>query len=207
MSSFSLQRRFSILVLVLSASFASAAIAADPNVVRASHSQTANDESRESDNAKPDDMSYSPQWPEPPNTGAMLVRLCVGTFVVLGVCVGTLWFGKPWLQRLKVAGAGSPSLFIEGSVGVGNRAMLYLVRVGSTQLVVGTDSTGLKSMIVIPATFKEVLDEQVPEIETDAVAMPNPFPPIEMVGQTAPQVITSPRSFDRRTFNRSDSQE
>lgn len=107
-------------------------------------------------------LAYSPNWPEPPNTGAMLLRLVCGTVFVLALCVVSLWLGKPWLLKLQgvTKSAGQP-LQIEGSVTLGNRAVLYLIRVGDTQLVAGTDPTGLKSLITLPASFKEVLDEQV----------------------------------------------
>lgn len=112
------------------------------------------------------EMTYSPQWPEPPNTGAMLLRLCLGTVFVLALCVGSLWLGKPWLQKLQAGASGTQALKIEGSVTLGNRAVLYLVKVGDTQLVAGTDATGLKSLLALPASFKEVLDDQLPG-ETD----------------------------------------
>jgi flagellar biogenesis protein FliO len=170
---------------------------ADPKVTRASHETVAKEASWETatpqtlpaepKETKDAELTYSPQWPEPPNTGAMLLRLCVGTFVVLGLCVGSLWLGKPWLKRLHIAGTGNPSFFVEGSVAVGNRAMLHLVRVGGTQLVAGTDATGLKSLIALPVSFKDVLDEQIPD--TEAV------------------VATSPPQFDVRTFQRPVSKE
>ena len=119
--------------------------------------------------------AYTQQWPEPPNTGAMLLRLCLGTVFVLVLCVGSLWLGKPWLQKLQANGTASQAMKIEGSVMLGNRAVLYLIKVGDTQLVAGTDPTGLKSLIALPASFKEVLDEQLPGEEPAAVASPENF--------------------------------
>lgn len=108
------------------------------------------------------DLTYAPQWPEPPNTGAMLMRLGFGTAFVLVLCVGSLWFGKPWLMKLQTKGLTGQALQIEGSVTLGGRAVLYLVKVGDTQLVAGTDATGLKSLIALPPSFREALDEQLP---------------------------------------------
>lgn len=113
--------------------------------------------------AAPDaSLTYSPQWPEPPNTGAMLLRLGLGTAFVLVLCVGSLFLAKPWLQKLQTTGAGNQALKVEASVPLGNRAVLYLVKVGDTQLVAGTDATGLKSLIALPTSFKDMLDQQVP---------------------------------------------
>ncbi|MBS0205396.1 MAG: flagellar biosynthetic protein FliO [Planctomycetes bacterium] len=109
-----------------------------------------------------DSLVYSPNWPEPPNTGAMLLRLVLGTVFVLTLCVVSLWLGKPWLLKLQgVTATGGQALQIEGSVTLGNRAVLYLIKVGDTQLVAGTDPTGLKSLITLPSSFKDVLEEQV----------------------------------------------
>jgi flagellar biogenesis protein FliO len=117
------------------------------------------------------DLTYSPQWPEPPNTGAMLLRLCLGTVFVLALCAGSLFLARPWLQKLQTTGAGSQALQVEASVPLGNRAVLYLVKVGDTQLVAGTDATGLKSLIALPGSFKEMLDEQVPITEAPALRL------------------------------------
>lgn len=120
-------------------------------------------------------FSYSPDWPEPPDTGAMLMRLVFGTVTVLVLCVGTLVFGKPWLKRLQIKGTMNPAFHVEGSVVVGQRAMLHLVRVGGVQLVAGTDASGLKSLVVIPTPFKDVLDDQMTEPEAAPVANPDPL--------------------------------
>ena len=131
-------------------------------------------------------LAYSPQWPEPPNTGAMLLRLCLGTAFVLALCVGSLWLGKPWLQKLQAGGGtATQALKIEGSVTLGNRAVLYLVKIGDTQLVAGTDPTGLKSLIALPASFKEVLDEQLPSDSVDAPASVVPPTDFELRLRTA----------------------
>jgi flagellar biogenesis protein FliO len=48
--------------------------------------------------------------------------------------------------------------------------VLYLVKVGDTQLIAGTDATGLKSLLALPASFREVLDEQTPSAEIASLA-------------------------------------
>lgn len=107
------------------------------------------------------DLTYTQQWPEPPDTGALLLRLGIGTVLVLGLCVGTMWFGRRWLQRLPGGVAGGRKLQVEDVVTLGNRAALYLVKVGDTQLVAGTDASGLKSLLALPTQFQEVLAGQI----------------------------------------------
>ena len=183
-----------VLALAVCCSFSLLAQAAGPRVRTASHEaierdapdESPQDDATSNDNSEnnnsnrgnsndlnanggttdPDTLSYSPRWPEPPNTGAMLMRLGFGTVAVLVLCVVSLRFGKPWLQRLQIGGVASGSpMVVQGSVALGNRAMLYLVKVGDTQLIAGTDAAGLKSLIAIPASFKDVLDDQIPPIE------------------------------------------
>ena len=110
------------------------------------------------------DFSYSPNWPEPPDTSGMLLRLGFGTVVTLGLCVATLVFGRRWLQR-PAASSDSRKLQIEESVVLGHRATLFLVKIGECHLVAGTDAGGLKSLIVLPTAFHEVLDQQVETTE------------------------------------------
>lgn len=170
--------RVTLLALWTTAFFVTASSGADPKVIKTSHESGVKALPQDSEDTIDDlngDDSYSPQWPEPPNTGAMLLRLFGGTVVVLGLCVASLWFGKPWLQKLQVASTANSPLQIEGSVAIGNRAMLYLVKVGGTQLIAGTDLTGLKSLIALPPTFKEVLDEQVPDAESAVQPAPISF--------------------------------
>ena len=151
-------------VVSLLSCFATTVLAADPAIQLASF-----EEPPQPAVAPNSELTYSPQWPAPPDTGAMLLRLVIGTVVVLGLCVGSLWLGKPWLQRLQSINAGGQRLHVEGSVALGNRAVLYLVRVGDTQLIAGTDATGLKSLLALPTSFKEVLDEQMPSAEIASV--------------------------------------
>lgn len=120
------------------------------------------------------EMTYKPEWPAPPDTGAMLLRLVIGTVAVLGLCVGSLWFGKPWLMRLQLTNTTGQLMQIEGTVALGNRAVLYLVKIGDTQLVAGTDATGLKSLIALPASFKDTLDGQ--QLNTEIVPSVEPPP-------------------------------
>lgn len=144
--------------------------AADPPVTESTATPT-----EATAEAQSEGLAYSPQWPEPPNTGAMLLRLGLGTAFVLVLCVGSLWLGKPWLMKLQGNIAANSALQVEGSVALGNRAVLYLVKIGDTQLVAGTDATGLKSLIALPASFREVLDEQLPTAEPVATAPSQDF--------------------------------
>ena len=104
-------------------------------------------------------MAYSPPpWPESPDPKALLARLGVGTVVVLGLCVGTLWGAKRWLQRQPVAAASQQLRLLE-TLPLGNRCTLYLVSVGDRRVLVGADGGGIKSVAPLPEGFADALDE------------------------------------------------
>ena len=114
--------------------------------------------------ATSDEMTYSPNWPEPPDTSGMLMRLGFGTVVTLALCIATLVLGRRWIQKQTPQSA-SRKLQIEESIVLGHRATLFLIKVGDSHLVAGTDAGGLKSLIVLPAAFQEVLDRHVDAAE------------------------------------------
>lgn len=204
MSSYAQIIRTGACLAFCAATFATDCRGADPKVIKASHTQTARIETAEPAAAKAEDLSYSPQWPEPPNTTAMLTRLGFGTFAVLGLCVATLWLGKPWLQRFQIKTTAHPDFFIEATLTTGNRATLYLIRVGQTQLVAGTDALGLKSLIALPPTFKDVLDQQVQETETEPATPSMRDRTPERPAATAATIEAAlPRPFSGQTMFRS----
>ncbi len=147
-----------ILLLTLTGSFLEAADAPPSRVADDAHGSTATTRDAGVD------FSYSPNWPEPPDTSGMLLRLAFGTVATLGLCVATLVAGRRWLQR-PTDGKTAKKLQIEESVMLGHRATLFLVKVGETHLIAGTDAGGLKSLIVLPTSFAEVLDQQVEATE------------------------------------------
>src|ERR1041385_5113160 len=54
-----------------------------------------------------DNLEYTaPSLPEAPNPQAMLLRLGIGTAVVLGLCVATLWGLRRWVHPQAAAGSG-----------------------------------------------------------------------------------------------------
>lgn len=104
--------------------------------------------------------------PEPPGSGALLVRALV---VLLGVC-GAAWFVVRLARRVGPA-AGTGALTVVARLPLEGRRAIYVVRVGSRQLVVGAgEGGGLTTLaelqpgeldpaaLVRPATtFKEIL--------------------------------------------------
>src|SRR5262245_61035184 len=88
-------------------------------------------------------LTYTPPaWPEPPDLGSLVLRLAVGTVVVLGLCAAALWVGKRRLRGQVPSGqAGSPLQLVE-TLTLGNRCCLALLKAGSSQILVAADGSG-----------------------------------------------------------------
>lgn len=119
-----------------------------------------------------DELSYTPpEWPDPPDTAAMLRRVVVGTAIVLVLCVGTLWAGKRWLRGAPAGTGSGNALRLVESVSLGNRCAVHLLRTGEHQVLVGVDAAGLKSLVALPPSFENAIAEagsptfDSPEIE------------------------------------------
>jgi flagellar biogenesis protein FliO len=107
--------------------------------------------------APPGDLKYQPpDWPEAPSPGAMLLRLGIGTAVVLLLCVITIWAGKRWLKGNAASAAAGGKIQLVETFPLGGRCVLHLVRVGASQVLVAADGSGLKSMLSV-ADFADEL--------------------------------------------------
>jgi flagellar biogenesis protein FliO len=108
---------------------------------------------------KKEELTYSPPpWPESPDPKALLMRLGVGTVVVLGLCVGTLWAAKRWLHGTPPVTARQQLRLLE-ALPLGNRCTLYLVSTGDRRVLVGADGAGLKTVVPLPEGFGDALAE------------------------------------------------
>ncbi len=110
------------------------------------------------------DLRYTPPtWPEPPSYGAMFLRLGLGTTLVLGLCVATLWGGKRWLAKLAPAPRTTGEMKLVESLPLGNRCALHLVQIASKQILVGADASGIRTVVPLSEAFEAVLNETQPE--------------------------------------------
>jgi flagellar biogenesis protein FliO len=125
------------------------------------------------------DLSYTPPaMPETPSARSMLIRLALGTVLVLGLCVATLWIGKRWFQVAPESKPGSKMQLVE-TLALGRQCALHLVIVGGRQVLVGVDGGGIKSLVPMPADFEQSLtDLQVGEtnpVVPEADTIPGPM--------------------------------
>jgi hypothetical protein len=87
--------------------------------------------------------------PEAPGAGAMLLRLVLGTVVVLVLCVATLFGARRWLGE-PTPDAGLKTRFaVVESLRLGRTCWVHLVRSETRGLLIGVDGGGLKAVVAV----------------------------------------------------------
>lgn len=107
--------------------------------------------------------SKTADWADLPDLGSLVLRLSLGTVVVLGLCALMLWAGKRRQHGVAVA-ADNTGMRILETLPLGNCCFVHLVQAGTGQALVGMDRTGCKRVIVLP----EPLEGDVESSETGA---------------------------------------
>lgn len=101
----------------------------------------------------------APALPEAPSASAMLARLGVGTVLVLGLCVATIFGMKRWMQP-QFAGSTAPrEMKLVETLSLGNRCLVHLVHLGKQPVLVGVDASGVKMIVPVAGDFENVLAE------------------------------------------------
>lgn len=121
---------------------------------------------------QPTHDASKPNWSEGPDARTLLMRLGVGTGVVLILCVVALRFGRRWLAAIPGQSRPGSQFQLTETFSLGNRCFMHLVRVGKQQVLVGVDSSGLKSMIPMSEPFESV----VADLENETVEVGNDTP-------------------------------
>jgi flagellar biogenesis protein FliO len=100
-----------------------------------------------------------PAMPDLPSPRAMLVRLAVGTVVVLALCVVTLFIIKRWFGPFAPTQAGGRELFVLETLQLNGRCSVFLIQTGKTRALAGLDASGLKVLMPLPEPFEMSLAE------------------------------------------------
>jgi flagellar biogenesis protein FliO len=137
-----------------------------PEVVR---HQWAEPEPVTTEAAPQETTAYTPPAPpEIPDVRMLLLRLGVGTALVLCLCAGTIWVGKRWLTTGAKAAPGMAQLQLVESLNLGNRCLVYLVRAGNQQALVGVDRIGMKALVPLSDSFESTLQDVAAGDDTPA---------------------------------------
>lgn len=120
--------------------------------------------------------SHAPA-PASPEFGTAIARLIGGLVVVCALCV----VATRYLNRRPVEPTGTMKVL--ASLRVAPRCVVHLVRAGDRRMLIGTDATGVKSLLELPGATPEPIDLPVTPQAVDAtsvvvgpvaVAMPQP---------------------------------
>jgi flagellar biogenesis protein FliO len=110
--------------------------------------------------SKKSELAYTPPaWPEAPDPKAMIMRLVLGTAIVLGLCVCTLLLSKRWLRGMPVKSSTAGPLSLVDTLALGNRCQVHLIGVGKRRILIGVDASGLKSVVPLTEPFEETLGD------------------------------------------------
>jgi hypothetical protein len=101
--------------------------------------------------------------------GKMMSRIAINSCFVLAIAVGGILLARQWFFRgNKIVNLGTDraALCVKQILKIDSRITLRLIQWRSTDILVASDTTGLKSVSILNATFQEKLDEHS---ETDFV--------------------------------------
>jgi flagellar biogenesis protein FliO len=84
-------------------------------------------------------------------------RLAGGTIVGLIACAGIVWAAKGWKSTRSQTLRDNSGFQILETLRLGNRCLIYLVKVGDARLLAGVDRGGLKNVVALPVQFESEL--------------------------------------------------
>jgi flagellar biogenesis protein FliO len=115
----------------------------------------------------------APALPDAPSVQSMFVRLGVGTAVVLGLCVATMFGIKKWMYPIATNGTAPREMRLMETLQLGNRCSLHLVHLHKQPILVGVDGSGIQTIVPLPPSFEEVLTEaEAPPLVAGPTAAP-----------------------------------
>ena len=89
----------------------------------------------------------------------MFLRLTIGTIVVLGLCVFTIWLCKRFGIKGVPATPALARMKLVESLPLGQRCCVHLIHVADKPVLVAMDAGGIKSMVALPDSFAHVLQD------------------------------------------------
>lgn len=102
-------------------------------------------------------LSYTPSAaPAPFDPTTLLIKLFILTGFVVLICCGIIWWGR---MRPSAAAATNSRLILEGSLPLDRRCTLHIVKADGQSVAITSDTSGLRSIVVLSESFEKVLNE------------------------------------------------
>lgn len=100
-------------------------------------------------------------------TNELFVRLAVWTIIILCLCVLTMLGLRRWQRRQGILPEGAGQSRVLETLAIGPGRAVSLVQLGDVRAVIGTDGSGIKTIVLAPPAFDEELS-QFDDEPTDA---------------------------------------
>jgi hypothetical protein len=101
----------------------------------------------------------TPAPPAPPDPAGLVMRLVGLTAGLIAACGVVVWLAKR--SNRPAPATGDPTrLTHEGTLALGRRAAIHLLRADGQQVVVTTDATGIGSIVVLSEPFEDALSAE-----------------------------------------------
>jgi flagellar biogenesis protein FliO len=92
-------------------------------------------------------------------TKELFMRLAVWTVIILCLCVLTMLGLRHWQRRQGILPPKAGQARVLETLAIGPGRAVSLVQLGSVRAVVGTDGSGIKTIVLAPPAFDEELDD------------------------------------------------
>jgi flagellar biogenesis protein FliO len=96
-----------------------------------------------------------PQAPDPADLGGIAARLVLGTVVVLGACVVSLWLARRWLPGGAAPTKGQGRMKVIDTLSLAHRCCLQLVEIEGRQVLIGYDAGGIRTVTPLAPSFAD----------------------------------------------------
>ncbi len=104
-------------------------------------------------------------------TNELFVRLAVWTVIILCLCVLTVLALRRWQRRQGILPEGAGRSRVLETLAIGPGRAVSLVQLGDLRAVVGTDGSGIKTIVLAPPAFEDELSRfEEPSVEGAADA-------------------------------------
>jgi flagellar biogenesis protein FliO len=115
----------------------------------------------------------------PANVLRPIEQIMIGVSVVIAIGIGAVWMFNR--QRSASAAPGMALLNVTAALPLRQNCWAYLVEVGGHQFLAGVDPTGIRSVLPLPGTPQDPVDEL--RGLTPPVLTPTIFPPLVLGGK------------------------
>jgi hypothetical protein len=99
----------------------------------------------------------APAPPAPPDPVSLVLRLFAVTAALVTMCGTVVWLARRANRPPGAKGDGGGRLKHEGTLSLGRRCAVHLIRADGQTVAVTTDATGVRSIVILSEPFEDAL--------------------------------------------------